>query len=333
MKKIYNNSISVKDIAKMAGVSVATVSRVINQNGRFSKETEERVKNIIEKYDYRPNQLARGLRVSQTKVVGILVPDITNEFFANITLELQKRLLKHDYLTLICNTNEMPELESKQISMLMAQQVSGIIYVAGNIDNNDVLNIPVVYIDRRPNGNGEEFQQVVIESDNWKGGYLATRELISRGCCQIACVSFRQEVSAHAKRVQGYRDAMRKMEMREMIYIVDHVNPEEGMRALKNLRENNGEIDGVFFTADNLAVGGVQYCERFGISIPEELKIVGYDDSSVCCNLWPHLTTIRQSVDIFGDLAVNTILTLIDGENPEKRFYKIPVKLIRRGTT
>ena len=103
---MVQKKLSVKEIAEMAGTSVATVSRVINQNGRFSKDTEKRVKEIIEKYDYQPNQLARGLRVNHTQVIGILVPDITNEFFASITKEVQKHLLTQNYMTLICSTNE-----------------------------------------------------------------------------------------------------------------------------------------------------------------------------------------------------------------------------------
>lgn len=123
--------ISIKDIADMAGVSIATVSRVINQNGRYSKETEECVKKIMEEYDFHPNQLARGLRVSTVKVIGILIPDITNEFFANITLELQNLLMEYGYLTLICSNNENTRLENEQMDMLLGQRVSGIIYVGG----------------------------------------------------------------------------------------------------------------------------------------------------------------------------------------------------------
>ena len=103
--------ITLEEIAHMAGVSIATVSRVINQNGRFSKETEKRVNDIIAKYNYRPNQMARGLRKNRGKVVGIIVPDVTNEFFAKMALEMQNRLLSEDYMAIICNTNESGEIE------------------------------------------------------------------------------------------------------------------------------------------------------------------------------------------------------------------------------
>ena len=137
--------LSVKEIAEMAGTSVATVSRVINQNGRFSKATEKRVLEIIEQYNYQPNQLARSLRVQHSQVIGIMVPDITNEFFANIIRAVQEHLLLQNYMTIICNTNESGIEAKKQLQMLLAQKVSGVIYI--NNGENDVLesmNLPTV---------------------------------------------------------------------------------------------------------------------------------------------------------------------------------------------
>ena len=110
-----NENISIKEIARLAGTSVATVSRVINQNGRFSKETEKRVREIIEKYNYRPNELARSLRVDKAQVVGVIVPDITNEFFSYIARKIEVDLLKQGYMAVICDTNESLEMEKQYI--------------------------------------------------------------------------------------------------------------------------------------------------------------------------------------------------------------------------
>ncbi|MBQ9210477.1 MAG: LacI family DNA-binding transcriptional regulator [Clostridia bacterium] len=327
------DSLSVIDIAEMAGVSVATVSRVINQNGRFSKETEDRVKEIIRKYNYQPNQLARGMRVSKTKIVGILVPDITNEFFANITLELQKQLLDNDYLTMICNTNEMKELEAKQINMLRAQRVAGIIYVAGNAKEKTKLDVPVIYIDRHPGNSVSEKDNIIIESDNRMGGYIATKELIERGCKNVVCVSFHREISAHENRILGYLDAVREAGLPERVCIVDRVSADESAKALRQMWEKDRNIDGAFCTTDTLALGVMEFCAGFGYSIPHSFKIVGYDDTSISQKIWPRLTTIRQSVETFGELGVKILLDLIAGEKPEQNLYQIPVELIRRGTT
>ena len=195
---------SVKDIADMAGVSVATVSRVINQNGRFSKETEDRVNEVIRKTNYQPNQLARGLRTNRAKTIGVLVPDITNEFFARIILEIQNRFFAEDYITLIFNTNEDEKVEQRQLNAFQSQLVSGLVYVSGNTNNKLTIDVPIVYIDRKPAfEKADNANYVLIESDNFQGGVLATEELINKGCKNIACVYFNEALSTHGGRVGG----------------------------------------------------------------------------------------------------------------------------------
>ena len=154
---------SIKEIAKLAGVSTATVSRVINQNGRFSRETEERVRRVIRENDYIPNMSAKGLRTSRTRVVGIIVPDITNPHFANLVLHLEMDLFRRGYSCLICNTNESEELESKHIQSLTAQNVSGIVLISGMRNYEELGDLPVVYVDRPSNSQDKE--EVMIESD------------------------------------------------------------------------------------------------------------------------------------------------------------------------
>ena len=122
-------NVTVKDIARMAGVSVATVSRVINQNGRFSPETEKRVREVIERCNYQPNQLAKGLRQHRTASVGVIVPNIANEFFSSMILSMQTELFKHDFATVIYNTNASLDLERQCQSLLAAQSVAGVIAV------------------------------------------------------------------------------------------------------------------------------------------------------------------------------------------------------------
>ena len=145
-----NENISIKEIARLAGTSVATVSRVINQNGRFSKETEKRVREIIEKYNYRPNELARSLRVDKAQVVGVIVPDITNEFFSYIARKIEVDLLKQGYMAVICDTNESLEMEKQYIETLKAMRIGGIIYVSGDQKIEPIKDIPAVYVDRKP---------------------------------------------------------------------------------------------------------------------------------------------------------------------------------------
>lgn len=329
--------LSVKDIAEMAGVSIATVSRVINQNGRFSKETEERVKKIIEEYDFHPNQLARGLRVSKVRVIGILVPDITNEFFAMIILELQKILMTYGYLTLICNNNEDERIENEQMDMLLGQKVSGIIYVGGRGIAKIRKGLPFVCIDRRPVSAGAESEvpYCLIESDNVKGGRLAAEELYGRQCRNVCVVSYNQEISAYKDRVEGFMQAMRSHGIEPMLCIAEYMNHyNEGENMMEELLEENPGLDGVFFTTDYLALGGLRSLARRKIPVPGKVKVIGYDDISLCENVFPALTTIRQNVKQMAEQAADLLISLVNHETVSRdAISKIDVELISRETT
>ena len=332
-----NERLSVKDIAEMAGTSVATVSRVINQNGRFSKETEKRVRDIIEKYNYQPNQLARGLRVQRTRVIGLLVPDITNAFFASITREIQRVLMKDGYMTLICSTNENIDEAKRQVKMLLGQKVSGIIYI-GEAEITDPLNIPTVYIDRDPRNTKPELEDdfELIECDNIQGGYLAGKELLEKGAKKIAYVCFNPELSTIQKRLQGFEMALQEVGLElnpAMGVSVKEVTMEEGIRATGYIVDHMQNIDGIFYMSDVLAIGGLNFLQSKGIPVPDQIRLVGFDDIRLCEAVRPALTTIHQPVDVIGGLAAQRILSMIRGEEIKLKRERIPVSLVVRGTT
>lgn len=338
---MIQKKVSVKEIAEMAGTSVATVSRVINKTGRFSKETEKRVKDIIAEYGYQPNQLARGLRVNHTQVIGILVPDITNEFFASITKEVQKYLLSKNYMTLICSTNENVMEAKEQLRMLLSQKVGGIIYIGGE-DITESIHIPTVYIDRDPKDmertgmQDSEESYVMIECDNVNGGYLAGQELAKKGARKIAYVCYGETLSTIKRRIHGFKKALSEygIEMDPAYEIsVPEVSLEEGSRAVQYIMEKLGGADGIFFMTDMLAVGGLGYLVSNHIKVPEQVKIVGFDDISMSRIIYPKLTTIHQSVEEYGRLAAERIVDMINGKEIEIQRQKIPVELIVRETT
>lgn len=334
MKK---DSYSVKDIADMAGVSAATISRVINQNGRFSKETEERVRAIIKQTNYQPNQLARGLRTNRTHTIGVLVPDITNEFFARIILEMQKRFFQDDYITLIFNTNEDKAIESLQINALQSQQVSGLVYVSCNPQVRTKFQVPIVYIDRKPTLGQQELSDVIlIESDNEQGGMLAAEELAKKGCKHLACISFKEEISTHSARVSGYRAVLKKYglpDFNSMRIQVNSVNFEESKAKATDLFARYPDIDGIFCTTDTLAVGAIKAAHDVGLLVPEQLKVVGFDDTSIGAHAVPALTTIHQRVDDIGRLTAEFMIDMLNHNEIKKKHCKLPVELIVRGST
>ena len=179
-------SISMVDIARMSGVSIATVSRVLNKNGRYSAETEKKVMAVVEKYNYAINPNAQGLRTNRTKTIGVIIPDITNEYFSQIVRSVESTVIPMGYNVFVCDSDENVDYESHHIASLQSKGVEGIIYFSVRKPGDEVskeFTVPVVYIDRRP---GVEFN--FVSSDNETGGFLATEELIKKGCRKIVLI-------------------------------------------------------------------------------------------------------------------------------------------------
>lgn len=329
-----NENMSIKEIAKLAGTSVATVSRVMNQNGRFSKETEKRVREVIEKYNYRPNELARSLRIDRAQVVGVIVPDITHEFFSYIAREIEMDLLKQGYMAVICDTNESVELEKQYIEMLRAMRVGGIIYVSGDQKIEPIRDIPTVYVDRKPEFVEGEQDSCFIGSDNYQGGYLATERLIKANRRRIAFALHTKTIPSQSRRLNGCKQAMQDNGipfLEELVYKVESVDMRHGYQVSKKIWETGNGVDGVFYFSDILAIGALQYFHEKNIQVPMEVSIIGMDDIPLSAMVVPALTTVRQNYLKFGKLAANAIIKMMKGDQ-EKKTYILSTELVERET-
>ncbi len=335
-KAAARGKISIKDIANMAGVSVATVSRVINQNGRFSEETERRVLKIIEEYEYRPNELARGLRVDNTQIVGVIVPDITNEFFSQIARKIETELLKKGYMAIICDTAEREDREKEYVRMLYAMRIRGIIYIGGDPNIEPVRDVPIVYVDRKPLFKNEKSGICFIGSDNRQGGFLAGERLVRAGRKNIMMVMRSGEIDAEnvRSRRDGCLQALRKHRIsfsEDHVFTVSDINIRSGYEVTRSICEARPETDGIFYCTDSLAIGGLHYLNESGIDVPGQISVVGLDDIPISAVMNPPLTTVRQPVDEFANLAVQCMMRQLKGDRGDHR-YVLPVKLIERGT-
>lgn len=336
--KFMKENISIKGISELAGVSIATVSRIINENGRYSKETEEKVKRIIAENNYVPNMVAKGLRTQKMTNIGIIIPDIKNEFFVKLAYEIETELFKYGYGSFICNTNEDVEMEQKRIQMLKVQNISGLIYISGGSSGaaHSIQNIPTVFIDRTPVTESPDKHYIVIESDNVQGGYLATKELLDSGCRKIVLLTDKRRLSSQAARIEGYRKAHAEagvLVKEENIIYLDRIEFQDALTSVTDLLEKGFAFDGIFASTDWLALGSYAALNKKGISIPKQVKIVGYDDISVSeFNALP-ITTIHQQIDVIGSTAVKFLLQLLDGKPIEEQKLKIPVYLVKRQST
>lgn len=327
--------LSMVDIARLSGVSIATVSRIINKNGRYSKETERRVLDVIEKSGYQLNLSAKSLRTNKTQTIGVIVPDITNEFFARIVRSIEKYIMPKGYTVIVCDSNESEKLENAHVSTLAAKGVDGIIHISTCADVkkiHDLYPIPVVYIDRRPKNAGS-----LVISDNETGGFLAAKHLIEKGCRRILMVRDKNAYSTVRHRYLGYIGALEQfsIEVDKSLIAETEVSYTAAKALVLQKLKSDSTIDGIFCNNDNMALGALHAALELGLKVPQDIKIVGFDDITITqiCN--PPLTTVRQDTDLFGKKSVEILLKMMKEEKPSctDEVAVIPVTLIERKTT
>lgn len=333
-------TISIKEIAKLSNVSIATVSRVINNNGRFSETTRKKVQQIIDQYGYTANIAAKSLRTSKSKTIGLIVPNIDNEWFSHLVLEIEKYFFDKNYSVFICNTSQDEQKEIAYFKSLDSKLVDGIICISGIEEiPTDVIvrDIPIVCIDRKPKDHTDAYY---VESNHYSGGYLATEELIKKGCKRIALVSRNKTLSVNRQRLEGYRQALKDYgltEYKELQLLLDPSEPnyEGSKKAINTLIKKNIPFDGVFATNDWRAYGVMIGLTENNIRIPEDVKVIGFDDIYISHSCHPSLSTIRQ--DIFG-LAKQASSLLMDLMNEkeihvDQTHFILPVEVVRRDST
>lgn len=336
---MIKKNLSIKQIAEISGVSVATVSRVINKNGRFSKETEERVLKVIRDNNYKTNLVAKSLRINQTNTIGVIVPDIKNEFFASIVAEIEEYFFeKGGFTVFICNTNGEQEKELDYLASLDSKGVDGLIYISGK---NDTLHtsvrrdIPVVCIDRKP---AVEQKIAIVESDNFKGGYIATQYLIDKNCKNILILKNKNNTSTSIERYKGYCKALEKngfaIDVRNVINL-DNTHFDDAKMVIDDLVKKGYNFDGIFATNDWIALGALHALKGNNIKVPENVKIIGFDNVSVSRYSYPSITTIEQDKPLMGKTAAEILLDLISNKNEYNKdmHVTLPVSLVKRETT
>lgn len=333
-------NISIKEISKLADVSVATVSRVINNNGRFSEETRQRVEQIIKDYGYTTNMAAKSLRMAKSKSVGLIIPNIDNEWFSQLTLEIEKHFFENNYSVFICNTSQDEAKEVAYFKSLDSKMVDGIICISGieEIPTNILTrDIPIVCIDRKPKDHSNAYY---VESNHYSGGYLATEELIKQGCQKIAIVSRNKTLSVNKQRLEGYRQALKDYGLEEIkdlqiLLDVNQANYEGSRVAINQLIKNKVKFDGIFATNDWRAYGSLIALLENNIEVPKQVKVIGFDDIFISQSSHPSISTIKQDIPTLAKTASQLLFDLMNDVaiNDEQKRYIIPVEVIRRDST
>lgn len=325
---------TIYDIARLAGVSTATVSKVFNERGSISEETKKKIMKISKELNYQPSIVASALTGKKTYTIGLLIPDLVNPFFAELTRNVEDRAHELGFNLVICNTDNDLHKEMKYIQLLQQKQVDGIVIATG-VRNDKLLKelvqrqIPLVLVAREMSLLAAS--RVLV--DDFVGGYSATSYLAELGHKKIAVVTENLSLASSKERVRGYRHALDEAGLDYMeAYIKESdFSLEGGSLAASELLDATDPPTAIFACNDLLAIGAIQAAKQRKIRIPEQLSIVGFDNTLLATISDPPLTTVAQPIQAMGSQVVDLITGEINNSKAVKqRIVLLPELVIRQ---
>ncbi|WP_097026626.1 LacI family DNA-binding transcriptional regulator [Clostridium peptidivorans] len=327
---------SIKDVAKEAGVSIATVSRVLNDVDVVNDDTKKKVVDAIKKLGYRPNIVARSLKTQKTSTIGIIIPDISNQFYPEIVRGAEDVANIYDYNIILCNTDMDVEKEMEYLKVLREKMVDGVLYMSNSLGKNTIelinkLEIPTVLVETIDKDNS--FPSVVI--DNEQAAYDAVKYLIDKGNNKIAYIGSDEEnFNAAALRYVGYKRALREKDINLNPHLVHFggMKPNDGYEGILSIL-NEAEVDAVFCAGDEIAMGVINALREKGIDVPNDIEVVGFDNIYASEIFYPKLTTVAQPMYDMGSVGMRMLIKIINKQSIEEKHYVLPYKMIERNST
>ena len=336
MKPAFAKASTLKDVAALADVSPSTVSRALSDPSSLAPETLARVRKAATKLNYKPNQMARGLKRSSSRIIGVLVTDIKNEFHATLAMVAQEAALRRGYTAIICSTDEDSGKEASYLETLQRHQLEGLLIVPTEHTGRNLKgwNVPTVEVDRT---SGLENAHIVL-TDNVMGSRQATEHLIRLDHQKVATVVGRQSVTTGKERLQGYLDAMREhsLPVRDVwIAQADDHSEAQGFTAASQLLSlpPSRRPSALFCFNNETTAGALKAVHEAGLRVPADLSIIGFDDSRWGRLMSPALCVVAQPAEDLGLLAAERLFSLIDKPQPRGSAVRLPTNLIVRGTT
>lgn len=319
------NKVTIRDVAKEANVSIATVSRVINKSGYVSESTKEIVLEVIRKLNYKPNEVARSFSSDKGKIIGLILPDITNHFFANVARGVEDLAEVNGYQVMFSNTDNNLISELNALEMFLKQNVGGIIICGSVQSQNPNMNMlkeslsyylnqtSIIVVDRKMDMKCHG----IVAVDNKLGGYLATKHLIQLGHKRIALLNGPKYLKPSQDREAGYKQALEEGGLSGLENFVSYGDYtfESGIEQANAFLAQKEKASAIFATNDLIAIGAIQRLQKENIRIPEEMAVVGYDDSLLAALVSPPLTTIVQPAYTMGKTAMEMLVKQINDPN------------------
>lgn len=330
-------AITIEDIAKEAGVSIATVSRVMNNTKAVSDELRDRVNAVIEKNQFKPNSLARGLATNKTQSIGIIIPDISNPVFATLVKGANEICHKKGYTLMVSESLGERDREEELLLGLEEKYIDGVLLAGIYVDSQLVeiaesMEYPVVLIGQEDVDNCNKLSVVI--HDNEEATYEATKLLIQAGHREIAYIGGPEhDYSSGVKRFQGYKRALEEEDIKANDYMVYYgdFTLSSGYKGMEKILEDNKDVlTAVIIGNDMMAIGAIRLIRGKGLQVPEDISIIGMDGIEIGAYITPMLTTIEFPYYEEGVKAANVLMDYIDGRQKKPRSYYLKHRLIQR---
>ena len=328
---------SIKDVAKEAGVSIATVSRVLNDIDVVNEDTKKKVLDAIKKLGYRPNIVARSLKTQRTKTIGILVPDISSQFYPEIVRGAEDVANIYDYNVILCNSDFDVEKEKEYLRVLKEKMVDGVIYMSSSLSEEmlDLINeldLKTILVETKD----KDGVLPSVTIDNISASYEGTKYLLDKGLSKPAFIGVKQDtMNAWGDRFVGFEKALEEAGINvdeELVYF-DNLKVKTGYEAVEKFIGSNKKFDSIVCASDEIAIGAINRLRENGYNVPEDISIIGFNNNHVSSYFYPRITTISQPSYDMGSVAMRMLIKLLNKKELEQGHYVLDYQLIQREST
>lgn len=328
------NTVTIKDVAKKAGVSISTVSRVINNSKPVTDEIKRKVLDVIEETGYVPNPLARSLVTKKSQLIGVVVPEVSDSFVNEILNGIEEIARMYNYDILLSNTYSDKNEEMRSINLLRAKQIEGMVMISWNLEKEQIdfienCGIPTTYISKT----ARDYDVPTVSVNNQKATYDMTKHLISQGHKKIAFImTSAGDTRLEKERLDGYKSALEEngIEFDEKLVRHGGVDYNNGYESAKDILENGIVPDAMFVTGDEAAVGAMNAVFDKGYSVPNDISVAGFNDVKIAKMYRPKLTTVHQPLYDMGAVAIRMVIKMINGEDIGEKKVELPHRIEER---
>lgn len=336
-----NQKVNIVDIAKKAGVSITTVSRVLNgkaEQYRISEKSQQKIRETAKKLNYVPNQFAANLKSGKSNTIALIIPSLSNPFFAEIASEINAEVRNRGYLTIIGDSDENKETENEELVQMESRNIEGLVIAPCSQDWNNIKKLhdqglPVVCIDRY----FEDLDIPYVSTDNYEGAYMATKHLIEHGHTQIVCIQGVQQSVPNKLRIKGYIDAMVEAGLNNYGIYGDEFSVQNGYKETKLLLQLKERPTAIFTLSNNIAMGCMQALKEDNLVIPDDISLITFDDHPYLDYLATPLTCITQPTREICRIAIRHLFFMLTKKEVKSKHvllkpelkYRKSVKRIR----